>query len=162
MERDFEQVTDVYAGLPLKKNFLVIGVLALKENGAPDYCVPEIEDGKIVLNVFHELYYTEESFMEECHKWMDEGMTLEEAIEACKDDRFAYKEILAVIELKQENGETIVGNIEGDFGVYRDKDDEAEYIDYLDMDWYLSDEEELQMCGLTETFLNAVVDLDKM
>jgi len=100
--------------------------------------------------------------MEECRNWVTPDVPLEEAIKICMEDRYAYKEAVVFIDINQENGELTVGEIDGDFGVYRDVDDDTEYIDYLNENWYLTDEEWNQVAGLTEKFLNAAVDLDKM
>jgi len=162
VELDFNEVTEVYAGLHLKKDFLEIGTQALKEHGAPDSCLPELEDDTICFKVLSHPYFTEESFQEFCRMGVSRHTTLEESTELAMEDRDAYCEVLALIKINRENDEITIGSIEGDFGVYRDVDGESEYIEYLDESWYLTQDEWDQIVERTEVFLNAAVDLEKM
>lgn len=162
MESSFEEMNEIYGGLPLKHDFMECGRKALAEKNAPEFCKPEMKDGMLCFRVIYCPYYTEETFMEECRKCMSYDMSFEEAVELCRPDRHAYKEVVMNIDINRDDEEISVGTIDADFGIYRDTNGEQEYIDYLDDDWYLSDEEVEQIVGLTEVFLNEAVDVDRM
>ena len=160
MELNFEQVTEVYAGLPLKQNFMEAGIQALKTSGAPDFCMPEIMDNRITMQVINRPFFkTEEEFIEYCKSWAFDGMTLEEVIRDSNLEKGAVCEAEAYIDLEEGEDGFVIKEIDGDSWITDADGDDAEYLDYK-WDWYW--DEWNRFIVWVEAFLNAAVDLEKM
>ena len=149
----FEEITEVYCGFPLKEDFLLTGVAALKKDCEEDIVqIPVLKDGKICFTMAVTYYFDDDDLLDIAWNAGFDVDTPEEARKAVPEDAEIVYGVNVTITVKEENGKLLVGDVNGEYCVL---DHERKPLDW-DVNLDFIDEE--YAFAMVETFLDAAVD----
>lgn len=149
----FEEISDIYTGFPLKKDFLQTGTNALKEFEKDLVQAPVLKDGKIKFTMAVAYYYSDEEMMEIAWACSDDEIeTVEEARKAFPDEAETVHAMNVAIPVKEDNGKLYVDGVNVECCVLDSERKPA------DLDVYPEAIEDDYAYTVLETFLDASVD----
>ena len=153
MESSFEEVREIYAGMPLREDFFTAGAKALAGYSIRPLEAPRKEGNEIVFRAYSCKWFDEDGLDE---MTLDNGMTDEES-EEYREELMECKWTETVhIVTEKRDGTPVVSNVYCEC--------EEVLLDYWDTedrdDWlynYLPEESFLICIELAEVFLNAAI-----
>ena len=154
--RNFEEITGIYSGFPLKADFLTAGTQALKKGFEENLVkAPVLKDGKVCFTLAVSEYFGDEDYLE---------MAGEEGYEDVKDPDEARRllpeeagivyGVNVEIPVSEESGRLMVREVNGDYCVLDHEHkpmDWDEDVDVIDEDYAFE---------MIEAFLDAAVDAE--